>query len=251
MRTVKTLGGLTTLMFLMFPVFPAEAQEWQWPEEPENLQVLEGFSGRRLAPVMRGFTRALGVRCSHCHMGEEGQPLSTYDFPSDEKPTKKTARTMLRMLDDINTTLGTIEPSGDQRVNMWCHTCHRGLTRPMTLEEQLGETYRLEGVEAALTQYGELHERFYGRGAYDFGEAGLNNLGYQLLGDGDLDGAVLVFRKNVEQFPEASNMYDSLGEAYMERGDTDLAITNYEKSLELDPQNQNAVAKLEELRGGN
>ena len=248
-RTVKRMCGLTAAVFLLFTSTPAAAQQWSWPEEPQNLQVLEGFAGRRLAPVMTGFTRALGVRCEHCHVGEAGQPLSTFDFASDEKPTKTTARTMLRMLGDINSTLQTVEPSGDQAVNMWCHTCHRGRPRPMTLAEQLGETYRADGAEAAVAQYGELRERFYGRGAYDFGENALNNFGYELLGAGDIDGAILVFEMNVEMFPESSNPYDSLGEGYMERGDTGLAITNYEKSLELDPSNQGAVNKLKELRG--
>ena len=45
-------------------------------------------SGERLRPVMMGFTRALGVRCNHCHVGEDGQPLSTFDFVSDENPNK-------------------------------------------------------------------------------------------------------------------------------------------------------------------
>ncbi len=249
MRVMNVLGGVITVAFLVVPVSPAVAQQWSWPEEPENLQVLEGFSGRRLRPVMIGFTRALGVRCAYCHVGEDGQPLNTYDFASDDKPTKETARTMLGMLGDINDTLDTIEPSGDQPVNMWCHTCHRGRPRPMTIEDEIGETYRAAGLEAALATYDDLYENFYGRGAYNFDENGLNSFGYEVLGSGDVDGAIIVFEKNLEMFPESSNLYDSLGEGYMERGDTELAITNYEKSLELNPQNQNAVAKLEELRG--
>ncbi len=248
MRLMRVCGGMAAVAFLVFPVSPAVAQQWSWPEEPENLQVLEGFGGQRLGNVMRGFTRALGVRCAHCHVGEDGQPLSTYDFASDEKPTKNTARTMLAILGDVNDRLDTIEPSGDRAVNMWCHTCHRGRPRPMTLEEELGETYRAEGMDSALAQYRDLHENFYGRGAFDFGENGLNGLGYEALGAGDVDGAILVFEKNVEMFPESSNLYDSLGEGYMVRGDTELAIKNYEKSLELNPQNQNAVTKLQELR---
>ncbi|MFQ5528823.1 MAG: c-type cytochrome [Gemmatimonadota bacterium] len=244
---LKTMCTLMAATFLIIHATPVAAQQWSWPEEPENLEIL---TARQLRPVMRGFTRALGVRCSHCHVGEEGQPLSTYDFPSDEKLAKNTARTMLRLLGDINTRLDEVEPSGDQRVNMWCHTCHRGRPRPMTIEEELAETFRAEGAEAALARYDDLRERFYGRGAYDFGESGLNGLGYELLGAGELDLAVLVFQKNVEQFPESSNVYDSLGEAYMERGDAELAITNYEKSLELDPGNQNAEEKLRELRSG-
>lgn len=246
MRMMRRWCGVVAASVLL-TASPGVAQDWSWPEEPENLEIL---TVRQLRPVMGGFTRALGVRCSHCHVGEEGASLATYDFPSDEKQTKLTARVMLRMLGDINQRLNTIEPSGDQAVNMWCHTCHRGRPRPMTLEEELGETFRAEGAEAALAQYDELRERFYGRGAYDFGESALNGLGYDLLGAGQLDLAVEVFQKNVEQFPESSNVYDSLGEAYMERGDTALAIENYEKSLELDPRNENAVEKLQELRAG-
>lgn len=230
---------------------PAVAQEWTWPDHPENLQVLpEEWTGQRLRPVMTGFTRALGVRCSHCHVGEEGQPLSTYDFASDDNPNKGRARTMLRMLGDINETLKTLEPSGPERVNMWCHTCHRGRPRPMTLGEELAEVYHVRGLEAALDHYEELRDEFYGRGAYDFGEETLNSLGYSLMGNEDFDGAVRVFALNVEQFPESGNVHDSLGEAYMNRGDRELAIESYERSLELDPGNDNAREQLAVLAGG-
>ena len=228
------------------------AQGFQWPEEPENLQVLEGFSGDELAPVMRGFSQALGVRCSFCHVGEEGAPLSTYDFAPDDNDHQMVARTMLRMLGVINDTLRTLERDGHDhaRVNMWCHTCHRGRPRPMTLAEELGGIYEHDGAAAALDHYEQLRERFYGRGSYDFGESSLNELGYAALRAGDTDGAVLVFQRNVGLFPDSGNVHDSLGEAYMLRGDRELAIESYERSLELDPRNRNAERKLVELRGG-
>src|ERR1041385_3026664 len=79
----------------------ASAQQWSWPEQPKNLTILKGFTGQQLSPVMRGFTRALGVRCSYCHVGEEGKPLSTYDFASDANPNKNRARAMLTMLRSV------------------------------------------------------------------------------------------------------------------------------------------------------
>ncbi len=232
-------------------VLPAQAQQqWTWPEKTENLQVLpKEWPGSRLRPVMTGFSRALGVRCSHCHVGEEGQPLSTYDFVSDDNPNKERAREMLRMLGTINDHLGNIEPSGDQRVNMWCHTCHRGRPRPMTLGEELGETYRMQGLEAALTTYADLRENFYGKGAYNFGENALNSFGYTLLRDNDTTGAIQVFTINAEAFPESANVWDSLAEAYMTAGDNEKARTYYQKSLELNPNNTNAQAMLEKLNG--
>ena len=48
-------------------------------------------------------------------------------------------------------------------------------------------------------------------------------------------------------YPQGSNTYDSLGEAYMENGDKQLAIQNYKKSLELNPKNTAAIEKLKKL----
>jgi len=231
---------------------PTPAQEasppaaWSWPEQAENLQELPAdFSGARLRSVMTGFTRSLGVRCSHCHVGSDGEPLSTFDFASDANPTKETAREMLRMLGSINQHLAKIEPSGE-KVNMWCHTCHRGQPRPQTLAEALGETYRQQGVDAMVARYGELRES--GAGAFDFSEASLNLLGYGLLGSDDTEAAIAAFRLNVERHPDSANAWDSLAEAYLAADRPELARIHYEKSLQLDPGNANALAKLQKIR---
>jgi len=223
-------------------------EQWTWPEKPKNLRVLpKDFTGQRLRPVMTGFTRALGVRCTHCHVGEEGKPLSTYDFASDQKPNKERAREMYRMLGSINEHLRKIEPSGDRRVNMWCHTCHQGRSRPLTLEEELGEAYRRSGITAALARYRDLREQHYGRGGYDFGERSLNAFGYELLGEKDHEGAIAVFRLNTSEFPQSGNVWDSLAEAHLTAGKKQLAEIFYRKSLEVNPQNDNALGKLREL----
>lgn len=49
-------------------------------------------------------------------------------------------------------------------------------------------------------------------------------------------------------FPESSNPWDSLGEAYAANGEIDRAIAADKKSLELNPENTNGVAELERLR---
>ena len=79
-------------------------------------------------------------------------------------------------------------------------------------------------------------------------EFDLNNAGYILLGQEKVKEAIEVFKTNVKLYPESSNVYDSLGEAYMKDGNKGLAIKNYEKSLELDPENDNAKKMLEELK---
>ncbi len=80
-------------------------------------------------------------------------------------------------------------------------------------------------------------------------EGRLNTLGYSLLGQKKISEAIAVFKVNVEFYPMSANVYDSLGEAYMENGDGALAIQNYKKSLELDPKNTNALQMLKKLEG--
>jgi hypothetical protein len=236
-------------VFIVVLALSCSAQEtWSWPQKPSNLQVLpKDWPGSKLRPVMIGFTRALGVRCSYCHKGEEGKPLGTYDFASDEKPNKDRAREMLRMLNDINDHLKKIQPSGDQRVNMWCDTCHRGRPRPMTLTEELGEKYRTKGLQPALEQYTELKKKYYGRGAYDFGEAGLNDFGYQVL-EKDPAGAIQVFKLNAAQFPESGNVWNSLADGYMKAGDLKMAKENYEKAVKLNPEDEVSKEMLKKIK---
>jgi tetratricopeptide (TPR) repeat protein len=236
-------------VLLLSTIQTADAQRWSWPERAQNLQVLPAdFPGQRLGSVMRGFTRALGVRCSHCHVGEEGESLSTYDFASDENPNKVTARAMLTMLGDINDALDTIEPSGAERVNMWCHTCHRGAARPAILTETLMMTYRADGGEAMLARYDQLRERYYGAATYDFREPSLNEVGYAVLALEDYETAIAVFRLNAKHFPESTNAFDSLAEAYAESGQPELAEVFYRKALELDPTNENSLEMLKTVK---
>lgn len=103
------------------------------------------------------------------------------------------------------------------------------------------------GINAAIAEYHELRERYYGRGAYDFSEDALNELASQLLGAGAVDDALALFRLNTDHHPDSANVWDSLAAAYARAGDRQLASLYYERSLQLDPDNANARAKLEEL----
>jgi tetratricopeptide (TPR) repeat protein len=84
-----------------------------------------------------------------------------------------------------------------------------------------------------------------------FDEASFNAIGYQLLASGKIPEAIEVFRLNVELFPESSNVYDSLGEAFMKSADKEQAIKNYKKSLELNPGSENAKEMLRALEKKN
>ena len=103
-----------------------------------------------------------------------------------------------------------------------------------------------KGTQAALQRYAELKK--CPSADYKVEERTLNALGYTLLFSGQPQDAITVFQRNVQEYPESSNVYDSLGEAYMKTGQKDLTIQNYEKSLQLDPKNQNAVEMLKKLK---
>jgi CubicO group peptidase (beta-lactamase class C family) len=79
-------------------------------------------------------------------------------------------------------------------------------------------------------------------------EQRLNGLGYTLMGQQKFTEAIAIFKVNVELYPQSSNVYDSLGEAYMMSGNKELAIANYKKSLELDPKNSSAMTMLKKLQ---
>ncbi|HJW96023.1 MAG TPA: c-type cytochrome [Thermoanaerobaculia bacterium] len=223
------------------------AQQWNWPETPKNLQVMKGFTGRQLGPVMRGFTRALGVRCTYCHVGEEGKPLSAYDFVSDANPNKDRARAMLRMLGSINDQLKTFPASSEKRVNMWCHTCHMGKPRPTSLDEEMRDAYLKSGINAAIARYHELREKYYGKGGYDFSDRALNSMGRELLEQKKPDEAIAIYHLSTTEYPQSAGSWDGLAEAYAAAGKPRIAAIYYRKSLELDPANENALAKLAEI----
>lgn len=78
-------------------------------------------------------------------------------------------------------------------------------------------------------------------------EAAINQFGYTMLSAGNYELALTLFKCNVKTYPESSNAYDSLGEAYMNVGDNANAVKNYKKSLELNPANKNAEDQIKKL----
>jgi len=69
-------------------------------------------------------------------------------------------------------------------------------------------------------------------------ENNINTLGYQYLFADRVDDAMVIFKKNVEMFPDSWNVYDSLAECYAAAKDNEHAIEYYTKALEKAPENQ-------------
>ena len=80
-----------------------------------NIEVLGAIPADQLLPAMRYMTFALGVRCDFCHVQD--------NFESDEKPAKKRAREMMKMMFAIDNT----SFNGHRAVT--CYTCHRGAAK--------------------------------------------------------------------------------------------------------------------------
>lgn len=90
----------------------------------KNITQYKGVTAGRLLRIMEfGYSRSLGVTCTHCHVAGE--------WEREDRTTKQTARDMSKMMATINGELLKKIPnlkSTNPAVN--CTTCHRGQTRP-------------------------------------------------------------------------------------------------------------------------
>lgn len=82
-------------------------------------------------------------------------------------------------------------------------------------------------------------------------ESNFNSLGYSKLRKDDFGAAINIFKINVALYPNSSNVYDSLADAFKKSGDTIQAITNYKKSLKLDSGNKRAKRNIDRLEKKN
>ncbi|MBM3264394.1 MAG: c-type cytochrome [candidate division Zixibacteria bacterium] len=105
----------------------------QIPQQFTNLKTLpKDIKRADLIQFMRGYATDLGVRCNHCHVGENPASLDGYDFASDAKEPKRTARVMIAMTQAINTTY-LPETGRKPLAEVKCATCHHGAVRPQHL----------------------------------------------------------------------------------------------------------------------
>lgn len=69
----------------------------------------------------------------------------------------------------------------------------------------------------------------------------LNSLAFYLKGLGSIDAGVLILQSAIELHPAVANLYDSLGEFYLEKGDKAKALMMYKAALKTDPAYSNST----------
>lgn len=169
----------------------------------KNLRVLpKDITQEGIDSIMGGFTRALGVRCVHCHVGEEGKPMRRQDFQLDDKVTKRKARLMIQMTQDLNDKyIANLESHANPPIRVQCATCHRGTTQPRMMQDVLAIAYDTGGIDSTVSRYQALRTRYYGSAAYDFGEVPLADVGNRLRQNGHPEDGMRLQALNLEMNP--------------------------------------------------
>jgi hypothetical protein len=220
------------------------------PQRATNLKVLPtSISMDDLVDTMAGFTRALGVRCNYCHVGQEGAALDTYEFANDQKATKEKARAMVRMVAAINDEhLAKLPNRRTPPIVVACATCHHGIAQPRPLQQVLIGAYDAGGVDSLTAAYRALRTRYYGAAAYDFGEVPLADVGSTVGQRGKLADAVRIHVLNTEVSPTSGFALRQASAAQLALGDTTAAIASLERALTLNPNDAQSKRSLEGLR---
>ena len=232
---------------LLPPALAAQTRRFP-PDSLVNVQVIPRSTPvPELIGTMRNFTSFLGVRCQFCHLGEEGRPLTEFDFASDEKRTKLVARQMLRMVQEINRRLDTIPGRVAPGLLVTCGTCHRGVTRPVPLATLVEEVAASAGADSAIRAYRALRATYYGSDAYNFEEISLNIAASRLGRANRFAEAFALLRLNEELFLGSSGIQVFRGNISLMQGDTVAAARAYREAIRRDPQNEEAKFRLRNI----
>jgi hypothetical protein len=229
------------------------------PPAHQNLKVLApDIAQPQLLQTMQAFTQALGVQCGYCHAtapapeaargGGRGRGAAApqFNFPSDEKPTKKSAREMMLIVRDLNAKVpGAVSRSADATTRVECVTCHRGVAIPRQLADILTQTAAAKGTPAAIAQYRDLRKQYFGAQAYDFSESGLVSIAQRASEPAD---ATAWLELNLDYFPFSSRTFAALAQAQQKAGNRDAALKSLTRAAELDPQNAQLKRQIDQLK---
>jgi tetratricopeptide (TPR) repeat protein len=110
------------------------------------------------------------------------------------------------------------------------------ISKAENLTERLRNTIEKQGIQEGIKQYRLLKNE----ASFNLSEKTLDDLGYQLLNEGDTDGAIKIFKLNQEEFPNSETANSSLASAYMVYGDKSKANKYFDKALKMNMLNVQA-----------
>jgi len=122
--------------------------------------------------------------------------------------------------------------------------------KPVQLRQPVHKVVEQEisrhGVDAALKRYDVLKKDTV---HYFVEWWNMDRVGHQLLDLKRYDEALVIFKKNAEEFPEHDIIFNSLGRAYEEMGRKEEAIVTYKKAISLNNKDEEARGRLKGLVG--
>jgi tetratricopeptide (TPR) repeat protein len=241
------------LLVALAPTSARAQQPGGPPEKFENLKVFSKDIPRdSLFGIMRGFTVALGVNCTFCHVTEPAPvgapgPRERLEPAADDKQTKKTARFMIKMADSLNrVVLAALPERHSPRITVSCATCHHGSPLPQTTQAMVAESIDKSGLDSAMATYRKLRANMV-NGRYDFREGPINDVATTLAGSGRTDDAIRLLEMNQEFFPSSAAVDVTMAEVYLRAGDRDKAITHLRAALVKRPNDQRVMRRLRDL----
>jgi hypothetical protein len=195
-------------------------------------------------PDMQAIALGLGVKCEFCHTGPRGAETGTANAPSK----MAVARAMIAMTRDLNARVSeaTGKPPADA-TQVTCVTCHRGVTIPGQLSDIVAKTALQESPDAAVAQYRDLRQRYYGGQSYDFREETLLEAAQRVVRINP-PASIPLLRLNLEYYPQSVRSYIQIAYAYTRKLDDEAAIAALEKALEIEPENGVVKGQLEQLK---
>ena len=206
-----------------------------------------------ILPTMQAIRDALGVGCVYCHTYTAPYNAAN-DFVSDSKPTKNKARAMMRMVQQINQTIGKEIPAldmpatGRQATTVTCVTCHRGVSIPRQLLDIVTDTGNARGAQAAVAQYRDLRTRYYGNQSYDFTDYTLYFAAMRANAANKPDDAIAYAQLNLEFNPKSGRSHWVMSRAYQLKKDRANQIAALEKAVATQPEVAAFKTELDEVK---
>jgi len=98
---------------------PPSTEKKTAAQEFKNIRILKDVPADQLIPSMQFISASLGVECEYCHVERA--------FDKDDKKPKKTARSMMEMMMNIN------KENFEGHREVTCYSCHRGAVNPVAV----------------------------------------------------------------------------------------------------------------------